>query len=243
VNPHAGTLGTAAFARFAVQVALEYQIDPRQLPANISTQGGYWSYNNAGPGLYPTDFYGTEVFELNTNLLARALDLVKNVTLSDNNASMTWRAQYDYAPANQPPTIVQSDVVTSDVYFAGSILGEGFGNLTKTITNGSATYCMTAQEDNATLESLMRATLFGYVDYGRAILVRTASDVDRAPPNVTEYDSFEADQGGFETALTNIYLSLWPVVKEIAYDWPAWENGTAHQSGFYGDVLGTLSSY
>jgi purine nucleoside permease len=40
VNPYEGTLATAAFSRFAVQVALQYEMDARQMPANWTT--GYW---------------------------------------------------------------------------------------------------------------------------------------------------------------------------------------------------------
>jgi purine nucleoside permease len=41
INPYQGTLGTAAFARFAVQVALQYELDARQMPSNWTT--GYWA--------------------------------------------------------------------------------------------------------------------------------------------------------------------------------------------------------
>ncbi|KAI5477583.1 purine nucleoside permease [Pseudohyphozyma bogoriensis] len=247
VNPYWGTLGSAMFARFAIQVALQYELDARQMPSNWTT--GYWAYGTPGPGIAPAkaDYYGTEVFELNTNLLARALDLVKNVKLNDSADAITYRANFDYAPANEPPTIVQCDVATSDVYYAGTLLSESFGNMTKLLTNGTANYCSTAQEDNATLESIMRGTVAGLCDYSRVIVLRTGSDFDRAPPpaaNLTAYEAFEANQGGFGPALENIYLAGWPIVKEIAYDWDAWVDGTPTQSktapSFYGDALGTL---
>jgi hypothetical protein len=40
VNPYHGTLGTAAFASYSVQVGLSYELDARQMPANWTT--GYW---------------------------------------------------------------------------------------------------------------------------------------------------------------------------------------------------------
>lgn len=72
-------------------------------------------------------------------------------------------------------------------------------NLTQVLTNGTGTYAMTAQEDNAVLETLVRAHKAGFADYGRAILYRTASDFDRgmfltdqlAPPHENDYISFE----------------------------------------------------
>lgn len=47
----------------------------------------------------------------------------------------------------------------SDVYYAGTLLSESFGNYTKLVTGGKGTYCTTAQEDNATLESMVRGEL------------------------------------------------------------------------------------
>jgi purine nucleoside permease len=175
VNPYEGTLATAAFSRFAVQVALQYEMDARQMPANWTT--GYWgafqstlvrlskiltlsalAFGTKGPGIKPStsDLYGTEVYELSTPLLARVMDLTKNVKLNDSATAIAYRSKFDYAPANLPPSVVQCDVATSDVYYAGTLLSESFGNFTKLMTNGTGKYCMTAQEDNATLESLVR---------------------------------------------------------------------------------------
>lgn len=53
----------------------------------------------------------------------------------------------------------------------------------------------------------------------------------------------QAEQGGFEPAIANLYLAGWPVVKEIAYDWGSWEGGVPTQTkdgSYYGDVLGSL---
>ncbi|KAL4400297.1 transmembrane transporter [Malassezia pachydermatis] len=52
-------------------------------------------------------------------------------------------------------------------------------NLTATLTNNTGSYALTAQEDNAVLEVLTRAHKAGFVDYGRAIMYRSASDFDR----------------------------------------------------------------
>lgn len=42
------------FARFAIQVALQYELDARQMPANWTT--GYWAYGTDSPGKRPTEF-------------------------------------------------------------------------------------------------------------------------------------------------------------------------------------------
>ena len=62
VNPFEGTLGSVGLARYAVQVALAYKLDARQIPANWTT--GYWLQGSDMPGETTTDIYGTEVFEV-----------------------------------------------------------------------------------------------------------------------------------------------------------------------------------
>jgi purine nucleoside permease len=64
---------------------------------------------------------------------------------------------------------------------------------------------MTAEEDNATLEALLRATLAGLVDFSRIIVMRSGSDFDRPPPGMSAYDNLFSDAGGFEPSLINLY--------------------------------------
>jgi purine nucleoside permease len=143
VNPYEGTTGTAAFARFAVQVALQYEIDAREMPANFSA--GYFPLGTVYPASYPKNIYGTEVFELSVNLRDKAISLASNVSLNDSATAMAYRAKYDYSPANQPPKVIAGDSACSDVYYSGAFLGEAFGNFTKLVTNGSGIYVTTAQ--------------------------------------------------------------------------------------------------
>ncbi|GAA5876486.1 hypothetical protein JCM1840_005554 [Sporobolomyces johnsonii] len=246
VNPERGTLGTAAFARFSVQGGLAYELDARQMPSNWST--GYWALGTSQPGQLPatSDLYGTEVFELNTNLLDRVMNITKDVQLNDSTTAVEYRKKYDCAPANQPPTVTQCDTVCSDVYFAGTLMGETWANYSSLMTGGEAKYCMTAQEDNATLEALVRAHKAGLVDYSRVILLRTASDFDRAPnPDDDAYTAFEASQGGFNPAIMNLLLAGRPVVHDIEANWyTVYKQGITPQAGFngsyYGDDLGTI---
>jgi purine nucleoside permease len=96
---------------FHSQSGLAYELDSRQIPSNWST--GYWALGTKAPGQLPatSDLYGTEVFELNTNLLARALNLTQNLTLNDSSVAQEYRKKYDYAPANQPPKVFQGDAL------------------------------------------------------------------------------------------------------------------------------------
>ncbi|BGP42767.1 hypothetical protein JCM10450v2_006878 [Rhodotorula kratochvilovae] len=246
VNPHLGTLGTAAFSRFSVQSGLAYELDTRQIPSNWTT--GYWALGTKAPGQLPdvADLYGTEVFELNTNLLDRALNLTKGVSLNDSSVAQEYRKKFDYAPANQPPAVTTCDTLCSDAYFAGSLLAETWGNYTELMTKGEGKYCMTAQEDNATLEAMVRAHKAGLVDYSRILLLRTASDFDRAPHQSDDaYTAFEAEQGGFAPAIQNLVVAGKPVVDDIVAKWDeVYDAGIAPQASlngsFYGDDLATI---
>ncbi|ANB15910.1 hypothetical protein AWJ20_3554 [Sugiyamaella lignohabitans] len=243
ISPHQGTLGQVSYAKYAVQVALEYEIDAREMPANWTT--GYYSYGTTQPGQYPVNIYGTEVFELNENLRNRAIEVAKNVTLNDTETSQKFRALYGYAPANQPPTVKACDSATSDVYFFGDDLAESFGNLTLLLTNGSSNYCMTAQEDNASLEAFTRAAKFGFVDFARIVLMRTASDFDRPPPSLSanEVGFFNnADQGGFGPAVQNILLAGQPFIEDIIKNWDSVykTNKKYAATNYIGDIFGTL---
>lgn len=177
VNPRHATLGSVALARFAVQVALQYEFDAREKPANFST--GYFAFGAAGPGDYPTTLYGTEVLELSVALRDAAFALAARADLADDAGSVAIRARYAargraaFAAAAGPPAVVRCDAATSDVYFSGALLSEAFENTTRTWTNGSGVYCMSAQEDNATLEVLLRMAIEGRVDFSRIILMRT----------------------------------------------------------------------
>lgn len=160
VNPEVATINGASFARFAIQVALQYEIDLRELPDNFSTS--YIPQGARKPNQYPTRIYGTEVFELNADLRSLAAKFARRANLSDSATARTYRARYASAPGNiylagtLPPSITECDVATTDVYYSGTLLGETFSNTTSLLTNGTGVYCTSAQEDNATLEALLQ---------------------------------------------------------------------------------------
>ncbi|KKY13552.1 putative purine nucleoside [Diplodia seriata] len=215
ISPAAGTLGSVTFARYAVQVALQYEFDAREpsLPANWST--GYVPQGATSPLAYPASLYGTEVFELNAALRDIALAFAQNanVSLADSAAAQTYRAHYattntstTYAPAAAPPAIVACDTATSDVYWSGALLGAAFAAYTRVLTNGTGAYCTTQQEDNASLEALVRGARAGALDVARVVVMRSASDFDRPYPGQGAVENLLfADQGGFEPAVENLY--------------------------------------
>jgi purine nucleoside permease len=244
INPKRATTGSATFARYAVQVALQYEIDIRELPSSYST--GYIPLGADYPDQYPTSIYGTEVFEVNADLRTIAANFARRANLSDSTTAQAYRAHYangsaEYKAATLAPSVVECDVATSDVYYSGNILGIAFENTTKLFTNGTGDYCSTAQEDNATLEVLLRAAVHKLIDFSRIIVMRTASDFDRPYSGASAaYNLLYSNQGGFEPALENIYHAGIEVVQGILQGWEKTFKKGVKATNYIGDIFGTL---
>ncbi|KAG9695348.1 purine nucleoside permease, partial [Aureobasidium melanogenum] len=246
INPEVATICSVTFARYAVQVALQHEFDPRDIPGNYST--GYIPLGATIPSEYPQNIYGTEVFEVNQDLQKIAANFARKATLNDSDAAVAYRALYAhdeiYAAGASPsgPSVVECDVATSDVYYSGKLLGEAFGNFTTLITNGTGNYCSTAQEDNATLEALLRAASEKLVDYSRVIVMRTASDFDRPfLGGSATHNLFESsEQGAFLPAVNNLYLAGIKVVEGILEGWNSTFAHGVNATNYVGDIFGTL---
>ncbi|KAK4507027.1 hypothetical protein PRZ48_000761 [Zasmidium cellare] len=243
VNPEVATICSATFARYAVQVALQYEFDPREIPSNFST--GYIPLGSHAPDEYPQSIYGTEVFEVNQNLQKIAANFARKATLNDSADAVAYRALYNassaYAAGTKAPSVIECDVATSDVYYSGALLSTAFGNFTKLLTNGTGNYCTTAQEDNATLEALLRAAVEKTVDFSRIIVMRTASDFDRPwPGEAATTNLWWAEQGAFEPAVTNLYLAGIEVVEGILDGWNTTFAKGVNATNYIGDIFGTL---
>ncbi|PQE21952.1 purine nucleoside permease protein [Rutstroemia sp. NJR-2017a WRK4] len=242
VSPKVTTIGAVTFARFAVSVALQYEIDAREKPTDWTT--GYFPQGGSSPTDGLVEIYGTEVFEVNEDLKQLAMAFARNATLNDTADAIAYRALYGenaaYALGAQPPGVVACDTATSDVYFTGELLGNAFENTTSRWTNGSGVYCSTQQEDNATLEALLRAATTKLVDFSRIIIMRTASDFDRPHNNQTILDNLLVQSQGYDPSIINIYLAGVKVVEGILSGWNSTFAAGVKASNYVGDVLGTL---
>lgn len=185
------------------------------------------------------------MFEVNEALRDIAISFASGASLNDTATSQAYRALYDESPSykagSEPPSVLGCDVATSDVYYSGTRLSEAFENTTSLWTNGSGVYCATAQEDNATLEAILRAAQFNLTDVSRAIIMRTASDFDRPPPGVSEIQNLlYVDQGGFPPAIKNIYLAGVKVVTGILDGWSSTFEKGIPPPNYVGDIFATL---
>jgi len=242
VNPIVATTGSVTFARYAVQVGLQFEIDAREIPSDFPT--GYFPQGTTAPGQFPNTIYGTEVFEVNENLRQAAFKLAQTAIpdLNDTAEAQANRALYaSFGDANtKPPTVVLCDTATSDTFWSGDDLAAAFENTTQLFTNGSATYCTTQQEDSATLNALMRGALFKLVDFSRIIVMRSASDFDRPAPNVTAIANLLGDAPGFEPSVLNLHIAGVKVVTGITKGWASTFGRGVEAENYIGDIFGTL---
>jgi purine nucleoside permease len=225
IDPMQGTVGSAAWAKYLVDFGIQWELDAREKPE--SWPSGYLGINTKSPADKPPLDYKTEVFKLNPDLADAAYALSKNVVLADSPEAQAARAKFSYAPANQPPKVIQCDTLASDTWWSGKYIGERARDWTKLVTDGKGVYCTTQQEDNATYEALSRAASVHRVDLNRVAAVRSGSDFDRpydgqsASDNLLKY----AAQGGFAPAIANLYRAGNPLVQEIATHWTEWRDG------------------
>lgn len=97
---------------------------------------------------------------------------------------------------------------------------------------------MTAQEDNAILEAMIRGAKASLVDFARIIVMRAGSNFDRQHPGETAAQSlFDDISGGFPISLANLYNAGRPIVDDILAKWDkVWSDGIK-VNNYVGDIL------
>jgi purine nucleoside permease len=226
IDPQRGTIGSAAWARYVVDSGIAHEIDARELPRGW--HDGYFGVNTDAPDQVPKFDYETELFRLDEALLQKALALSRSVTLEDGEALRAYRRHYPAAPANQPPTVIQCDTLSSDTWWSGRLLGEHAREWTRLLTDGKGTYCTSQEEDNAVLNALTRGSQSGLVDLSRVAVLRTGSDFDRPYPHQTAIESLQAQRrltGAGTVAAGNLVRAGMPLVEAIARHWDEWQDG------------------
>jgi len=226
IDPAQGTLGSAAWARYAVDSGIAYEIDARELPPKWTD--GYFGVDTDAPGQVPKFSFHTEVFQLNEALLRKALAVTRSAVLEDAEDIQQYRSHYLEPAARRPPSVIQCDTLSTDTWWVGRQLGEHARTWTRLLTKGAGNYCTSQEEDNATLGALTRGAHSGLVDFQRVALLRTGSDFDRPYEHQTTIDCLRAQRklrGAFRASTDNLVRAGMPLVEAISNDWAHWEAG------------------
>ncbi len=222
VDPADGTLGSAHWARYAVDLALRHEIDPRQIPLTWST--GFIALGAHRPGEQPVWQADTEVYQLDEALLQKAYTLSKATPLADTPAAQALRTHYTDTAATSAPFVSICDTLSSDLYWYGSMMEKQVADMTAILTKGKANGCTTQMEDNATLTALKRGQDAGLLDFKRVAVLRTASDFDREGKDQTVAETL-GDLTGFGIATENAYRAGSALTHDIVARWPKWQAG------------------
>lgn len=221
VDPKHGTLGSAHWAKYAVDADLNHRIDQRELPEGWET--GSFALGAENPTQKAKWSAGTEVYALNGKLADFAYNLTKDVELLDGDSAKTYRKHYKSDVATGAPMVSQCDTLSSDTYWHGVKIAESMEKWVKLLTDGKGTYCTSQMEDNATLTALKRAAEAGKLDFDRIALLRTASNFDRQGADQTALESLKSESGGFKLATTNAYRVGKTYADAIIDGWDKWQ--------------------
>ncbi len=225
VDPAEGTLGSAHWARFAVDGGLQNEIDARETPPDWTT--GYLAFGAPAPGVKSAERerYGTEVYRLNEDLLQAAFRLTKDVDLADNDVAKATRAKYPEPAAAAPPRVSICDTISSDTWWHGALLAAAMDAYARVMTDGEANPCTTQQEDNATLTTLKRGAEANLLDFDRVAILRTGADFDREPPGETAAGTLRPPAGVYLPAIANAHRVAARLAHAIVDNWAAWSSG------------------
>ncbi|KAF4497559.1 purine nucleoside permease [Fusarium agapanthi] len=244
VNPKRATIGSVAFAKFAIQVDTQLEFDAREVPEEWGS--GYVPMGADRPDQFPGIVHGSEVFELNANLRDYALSVAKTVNLTDSPKAAEHRALWKNSPgdvfdaAARDPTVLEGDVLSSNTFWHGHRISEAMEKVARVYTSGQGEYTMTAQEDNALLAGLLNAALQGKIDFSRILLIRSASNFDRGHEDKPHQLPFVMDKGGLGPSTHNLYLTALMVIQGILREWSTrFEAGIPAQN-YIGDIFGSL---
>jgi purine nucleoside permease len=220
-SPDRISLGSAAWARWVVDGDLGYEIDAREMPADWPT--GYIPLRKTKPYEPPAAPLDGQSYELNPAIANWAFNLTRNTPLPDSDKLKEVRGHFDGAAANNPPTVLMGDEVSSSTYWHGKLSDAWAAEWMRYFTDGKGHFATTAMEDTGTLQSLRYLANAGRVDWNRILVVRTVSNFDQQPRDMSAADSLAHQRIGTYSAylpsLESAYMVGRVVVKELLDHW------------------------
>jgi purine nucleoside permease len=241
VDPHAASLGSAAWVKQAVDGDPTFEIDSRETPAS-------WPYGTValgtdGPGKVPANVdstpaaavsdngsggVGKVVFTLNPSLADWAYGLTKNVVIPDTPGMAASRARYkDYPMAQKPPFVLEGGSLGADHYWSGAIMAHWGEDWVRLYTRGQSQLVMSDCEDQGLCLAMEELTRLGHVDFQRLLILRSGSDYVLPPPGVTPAQMVFDDLSGapgYLPALDSDYRVGSVVVAALLKDWPKYRD-------------------
>jgi purine nucleoside permease len=224
--PDRVSLGSAAWARWVVDGDLGYEIDAREMPSDWPT--GYLPLHKVRPFEPPAAPIDGQVFALNPALTEWAFRLTRDVRLEDSDQLRKIRNNFDGAAAKQPPSVLLGDELSSSTYWHGKLFDAWATRWVPYFTGGQGQFATTAMEDTGTLRSLKNLAAAGRIDWQRILVLRTVSNYDQQPRDMSAVDSLARQRVGTYSAylpsLEAAYSVGHAVVRELLTHWDRYAN-------------------
>jgi purine nucleoside permease len=226
IDPGKGSVGSAAWASYAVDGDLAYEIDSREIPPDWQT--GIVPNDRATPYQQPVPAKQPggpdQLFHLNEGLTSWAYSLTADIHLPDDANLKAVRAGYSaYPNAQKPPFVLKGDTITADRFWLGAGMAAWSEKWVAYWTEGKGIAVTSAEEDTGYLQALTLLAHAKRVDFDRVMDLRTASDYELPPQgkDAVQLLASETHGGlsGFKESLESAYLVGSRVVKELAQHW------------------------
>lgn len=155
-------------------------------------------------------------FELDTDLVARASELVAGVELEDSTRAAFYRLLYKNEEVWSKPSVQTGVSVTSDSYWHG----RGSSRTAEDVCSAydAGTYMVTQMEDSA-----FAVVLKAFDKLNRMFVVRDVVNFDQPHPGQTVKESLSTSSGGFSIGMTNGFRVGSAIVDNIISDWDSWK--------------------
>jgi purine nucleoside permease len=230
LDPADASVGSAVWTDYVVEGDLGHEIDAREIPADWKT--GYVPIRKKKPYELPLQPAAERVdncYPLNPQLLHWAFALTKDTPLMETPDVVSFRNRYTGHPkALKSPSVLIGTNLASSTYWHGKLLNEWANDWVAYYTEGRGNYITTAMEDSGTLRALTNLTKAGRADVQRALVLRTASNFDLQPPDLTAAQSMAGEKIGhysaFIPSLEAAHRVGSKVVHELVNGWAKYEN-------------------
>ncbi len=222
-NPHAMSVGSAAWAEWVVDADLGHEIDAREMPADWTTGRIPLRKSHPFEKPVPTDSEGA-VYHLNAGLADWAYGLTKDTNLDDSEALQALRRNYAGMPqAQRPPSVLKGDNLDGQTFWHGKLLNDWAEGWVDYWSDGHGHFATSAMEDTGTALALTFLSKAGRADFSRLMVLRTASNYVMQYPGITAAQSLSGEKKGnysaYLPALEAAYRVGSRVVNEIADHW------------------------
>ncbi|HEY6412111.1 MAG TPA: purine nucleoside permease [Edaphobacter sp.] len=236
VSPEDGTLGSAFWTDYVVNGDLLHSIDPREMPRDW--KDGFYAIDKSRPEeeprvpkgsaedvrTWPRDvahinMHGT-IVEMNPVLLHWAFELTKDTKLPQTDTMRSLGLRYKgYPAAQRPPQVAIGANIATETFWHGALMDAWAHRWVRYATDGQARMGTTSMNDSGAMVALYSLTQSGLADWNRALLLRTASNFDRQPGDMTAEQSANSEKHaaftGYEASLESAYAVGSKVAKAI----------------------------